>query len=489
MGSQNKPADSTDDLWGDILEALKACLPSMLEKHLRFAPPCDVAALVFIQVRWSGVERHTLDLWFAERPSGSQEYRKWLRKKAAELVTPLPPYVDHCELVAEYRNPKTTKQRRAVVRELFRAETSARVSSFVDAVLEKRGRAGAGDVTIERICLRAQDKLFGESEFGKVALSYQCAKGMTFERYLLRKGLFLVHDEVEAFLQSEPETSPIDDRAKTGTVGHGRGWQQEADQEETGKVQHDLQTSHDVEVECFPLPKLTGTGRSAVLNVANDATARLRDVVARVRTILDSERHVALVFLYFKAYVEPEVIPRRVVQQVGGGKSRLQRDYDATQCALQQLREEFIEAAANVDAVDSQLRRKAGELRSRFGVGATDLVGLELTARRSAIGDMEKVLSSVNPAADAQRACALEYMLAYKRVAAAQTAYEDACACLRRYNDYMKPWVRSQKELAELLDAPQGTIGRELAEMRAALRSLASSNPGLSYTEGEEYAE
>ena len=67
----------------------------------------------------------------------------------------------------------------------------------------------------------------------------------------------------------------------------------------------------------------------------------------------------------------------------------------------------------------------------------------------------------------------VEYMLAWKRHALAQRAYLKSCVEMRRYEDFKKPWVRSQPELADLLVAAQGTIGRELAEIRELLRVCA----------------
>lgn len=64
-------------------------------------------------------------------------------------------------------------------------------------------------------------------------------------------------------------------------------------------------------------------------------------------------------------------------------------------------------------------------------------------------------------------------MRAWKDHERSLKAYEECCGELRNYLEFRKPWIRSQKELAGLLGAPQGTIGRELADVRKLLQGCA----------------
>jgi hypothetical protein len=166
--------------------------------------------------------------------------------------------------------------------------------------------------------------------------------------------------------------------------------------------------------------------------------------------------------------VEPEVIPANIPFRIIGGRARLEREYRESCSALEQLRERFLETSAVLGARSALAQRKTEELTHLHRRRSQDLVTLENVARKSAIEELDDEMKALDPEREQTWACEVQFMLAFKRRAAAQGQYEEMAGQLRRYSDYRKPWVRSQKELTNLIAdyaLKQGTVGRELAEI------------------------
>ncbi len=200
------------------------------------------------------------------------------------------------------------------------------------------------------------------------------------------------------------------------------------------------------------------------------ARGRLKDLFAWLEARGVSGRKQLLLYLIYKAYVEPEVIPAGFMALVSGGRAALRKAYLEAQGQLMAVQERFLEAGARLRLAAARVPAKAEELRRRFGLTPDALVELELIARKSLIGELEEEIQASDPDKEELWVCQVEFMLAWKRRAEAQKSYEQWLWRIGAYQHCRKPWVRSQRELAQLLGTPQGTIGRELAELRRELR-------------------
>ena len=462
--------DSAEGLWRDLLEALREHLPARLKKVLCFAEVEDVAALAVVQVGRSRPTNDELEQWLVERPTTAEDYKAWRRDQAERLLDPKVDYVGDCERVAEYRHARTTVERRAAICEKFRQDTAGRVRYHIEALLEGRGRSAPGDVTLDGLVEEVQARLFSDAEFGKLTLSHQPAKGMSFQCYLLRKAFWLSQDGVDAFVRKPAIISldgPVSTQSRSGGDGCSLG-------EMVGEpAPNDILRADETEAPATP-QDLRFLQHPPSPEECADRVQLAKQILEKVLDWLQDNkaggRRTALLFLYYKAYVEPEVLPEAVIRLIVGGQEKLWRDYLDAQEQLAQVRCEFLEVSARLESASSLRRRKFEELRCRFGQTCTDLLGLTFIEAKSMIGELEEELKALDAIREEKWACQVDYMLAHKRHASAQRAYQKSCAELRTYLEFKKPWIRSQKGMADLLGASQGGIGRELAEVRAMLR-------------------
>jgi len=450
--------DSGEALWREMLAGTREALPEVLRALLHFADPQKVTELVLVHLGRAKPSREELEGWLAQMPADAREYGAWRKEQAERRARAAAEalYVRDAEAVAEYRLAQTGRHRSAGIREEFRQRTTAALRFHLEVLLEGRGVASAGDAALDDLCREVQEELFSERVFGQVAFSYLPAKGMTFERYLTRKGFWLAQDQLEVFLANTPPTVPWEGADSAGDS---------ADQPRRG------------------LSELLEDPRSAA---PDDETAfreegerRLSQAQAGFKALLRwfatqgvSLRKQALVFLYFRAYAEPEVIPASIPFRIIGGRARLEREYRESCSALEQLRERFLETSALLGARSALAQRKTEELTHLHRRRGKDLVTLENVARKSTIEELDDEMEALDAERERTWACEVQFMLASKRRAAAQVQYEEIAGQLRRYTDYRKPWVRSQKELTNLIAdyaLKQGTVGRELAEILTAL--------------------
>jgi hypothetical protein len=454
MPSAHPLPDSGDALWREMLAGLREVLPEVLRNHLHFADPQKVAELALIHLGRCKLSKEELERSLAQMPADPKEYGAWRKEQAERLAGAAAHalYVQDADKVAEYRLAQTGVHSSASIREEFRQRTLATLRFHLEVLLEGRGVSNAGDAALDDFCKEIQEELFSESAFALVAFSYLPAKGMTFERYLLRKAFWLAQDHVKEFLDHTPATVPLNgvDSASDTAEKPGRNLS-----------------------ELLEDPMSVSPGEDT--SFREETERRLSQAQARFKALLRwfgakgvSPRKQALVFLYFKAYVEPEVIPANIPFGIVGGRVRLEREYHEACSRLEQLREGFLETSVALQDRSGLAQRKAEELTHLHGRRGKDLIMLENVARKSTVEELEDELAALDPEREAMWACEVEFMLAFKRRAAAQGRYEEMVGKLRRYTDYMKPWVRSQKELTNLIAdyaLKQGTVGRELAEI------------------------
>lgn len=471
---------SEGDLWREILDALRQSLLQALGDCLRFADPQAVTELALAQWVRNKPPREELEGMQAAQPASSGRHTDWVRRQAQHQagLAAAASFVRDCESVAEYQAPGTGKKRRAAIREEFRLHTHREIENRIEALFEGQGCLSPGDAAVERLCGQVQDKLFSEAGFGKLASSYQPARQRTFERYLLWKAFRLAQDCMRSFFKKEPPMVSLSagGPAKTGEEGPGRSWLDLVPGPEAASLPDpDGQLNETDEAEDGSASSMSLTlppSEPESLGVQR-AKERLEEVLGWLCDHQVNVRPRALVFLYYVAYVEPDIIPDWVVRQVVGGRAGLREDYLAAQQRLEQVRCKFLEGAAGLEAASSLLRRKREELRRRFGLLGGDLLDLELIARQSPKGELDEELQASGAARQEKWACQVEYMRAWKDHERSLKAYEECCGELKNYLEFRKPWIRSQKELAGLLGAPQGTIGRELADVRKLLQGCA----------------
>ncbi len=471
---------SEGGLWGEILDALRVLLPKALGDHLRFADPQAVAELALAQWGRNKPPLEELKGMPAEQPASSGRHADWVQQQAQQQagLVAAASFVRDCELVAEYQAPRTSKRRRAAIREEFRLHTNREIENKIEALFDGHGCLSPGDATVERLCGQVQDKLLSEAGFGRLTSSYQPAKQRTFERYLLWKAFRLAQDCVRSFLKQEPPIVSLSGGgpAKTDDRGPGRSWldlvhgPEAASPPDLEGQQNELDEAEDASAASMSLTIPPSEPQSKGVQQAKE---RLEDVLDWLRDLEVDARRRALVFLYYMAYVEPDIIPDWVIRQVVGGRARLRKDYLVAQQRLEQIRCQFLEGAADLEAASSLLGRKREELQRRFGLQDAGLLDLKLIARQSTKGELEEELKASRAARQEKWACQVEYMQAWKGHESSLKAYEECCGNLRNHLEFRKPWIRSQKDLAELLGAPQGTIGRELADVRKLLQGYA----------------
>ena len=454
MPTAHQLPESGDALWREMLAGLGEVLPEVLKTRLHFADPQKVTELALIQTGHGKPSKEELERLLAQRPVDPEQYRTWRREQAERLARAAAraPHVQDADRVAEYRLAQTGLNRSASIREEFRQRMTAALRFHLEVLLEGRGVSCAGDATLDDFCREVQEELFSEPAFALAAFSYLPAKGMTFERYLTRKGFWLAQDQVGAFLAGTPAMVPLNGA--------------DAADDTADKPKRGLS-------EILEDPMSVPPGEDT--SVREEGERRLSQAQARFQALLRwfgakgvSPRKQALVFLYFKAYVEPEVIPVNIPFRIIGGRRRLEQEYAEACSRLEQLRECFLEKSAVLEDKSALAQRKAEELTHLHGRRGKDLIMLENVARKSTVEELEDELAALAPEREAMWACEVEFMLAFKRRAAAQGQYEEIVGKLRRYTDYLKPWVRSQKELTNLIAdyaLKQGTVGRELAEI------------------------
>lgn len=457
MAEEPEASNPDKVIWQEILIVLREVLPKTLKQRLHFADPAEVAVLCVIQLGYtfpSGLESEAV---VSQRPTEPNDLSKWLAERAEALVRSIvtAPCVRDCDLAAEHNHSRTSTTRQAAIREEFRQRTEAHVNYLLQVLMEDRGVSEPGDVALETLADQVNEKLFSEIAFRRTASSYRPSGGSTFQRYLLREALWRSQDCVNAFLKHQPEMVSLDDYASS-------------EQSDEGSERSLRETVADP--AAVP-PDTAATLREEAEQRFGQAKATLDELLDWLAANRVSERRQALVFLYFKAYVEPDIIPANVLDLVLGGREQLRIDYLKAQDELRSLQARFQESCAELDKATAVLRHSAEQLRFQFGLLAKDLLDLELIASRSTNAELEQELEDLDPSREQGWACQVRYMLASRRYGAAQRAREKRCAELQPYLDHQKPWIRSQQELADLLGISRGAAGRELAAIRALLRN------------------
>ena len=409
MPTMHPLPDSGEALWREMLAGIREALPEVWKTHLHFADPQTVTELVLVHLSRAKPSREELDALLAQMPADAKECGAWLQERAetraraaAEALC-----VRDAEAVAEYRRAQTGRHRSAGIREEFRQRTTAALRFHLEVLLEGRGVASPGDAALDDLCREVQEQLFSEPVFGQVALSYLPAKGMTFERYLMRKGFWLAQDQVEVFLANTPPTVP---------------WEG-ADPADDSAGQPRRGLSELLEDPTSAPPDYETAFREAGERRLSQAQAGFQALLQWFATRGVSLRKQALVFLYFKAYAEPEVIPASIPFRIIGGRARIEREYRESCSALEQLRERFLEISALLGARSALAQRKTEELTRLHRRRGKDLVTLENVARKSTIEELDDELKALEPERERTWACEVQFMLAFKRRAAAQAQY------------------------------------------------------------------
>jgi hypothetical protein len=438
------------------MEALGARLPSVLAQRLRYADVEEVAALVLIQYSRGGFSVED------SAPTGAGP--GVFEERVAALLNAAPgrSYVKDCELIAEYRQAGPAGPRNSAIREEFRRQTSRSIRFYIEVLLEGRGISAPGDAAVEELRDGVQARLFGEAEFGSLASSYRPGRGMTFERYLLRKAFWLAQDRVAQYAREEPVRVPISAEGSREGRSHAA----------------DLSLAEVLEDPEAVSPLHAASSAEETARRLREARERLGELFGWLESRGADARKRLLPYLIYKAYVEPEMIPAGLLELVEGGMAPLQREYLAAQEDLMVMRERLLEAGEKLRVAAARPPSKAEELRGRFGAGAGELNELEQVARKSLIGELEEELRASDPGKEHRWVCEVEYMLAWKRHADARKSYEQWLEKLESYLRCRKPWIRSQRELARLRGAPQGTIGREMAELRRELNAYRIGREG-----------
>ncbi|MBL9128011.1 MAG: hypothetical protein JNL97_10210 [Verrucomicrobiales bacterium] len=462
---------SGNALWRELQPHVERLLRTKLKASLKHADVGEVVGLALAQLEHRDLGAAAEEAGEAPSRAEASTRGDWLERVAGILARGVEAeaFVDECERTAEYRSSGTSSDRRTEIVRGFLEEQRRRIRDWVEAMLEDRGRSLAGDAAVDEVAGKVMDVLFSQAAFDKLTSAHRPGKGMTFRRFLEKKAFWMCQDAVAKYVEGQPYVVSLegllgvaDPRLEPDVLpGGGGGW--DADAETGGEGLPGWEAG-----EGGPPGESGEEG-----GVDREGSARgfsLRDLLEWVDAQDIGERPKALVYLYYKAYVEPEIVPEFVVRMSIGGIARLREDYADTQQALETLRMEFRAAATDLAAKESQSTARFEALRRRFRPDPREWADLEAMAGRSTLTELEEEMLAADPAREEKWVCELEYMMALRRLDLARRAYEKARLEMAPYLGVRKPWVRSQKELSDVLGAPVGTMGRELAEIRRVLR-------------------